>query len=375
MTAHCHRFVLAMIFLGLLLPLSMLAVGLVAQAQVSFDRRAMLQSIVDNVILPGQSAFSDASSHLAAAAENFVADPTQIQLAALQQAWRDASDAWEQIAIFNLDLRLTSYHNQIDKTPPNYEFIDAILAGQDEITESYVNGTGSTSRGLPAIEYLIFAPDATPAELVVSLDDPRRLDFLLALAQNITRKAGEVSDYWSPDGRNYAERFVSADHAGGELPGSINMLVNKMYVQLAADLQMWIGEPSGIATDGEARPELAESRRSGHSLQHIAQHLNGMQKVFNGGKGAADLGFDDYLDFLGASFDDRPLSDVINERFASAIDAIAAIELPLAAAVVEAPEDIAALYEAIRQLQIPLRADMQSHLSILITLSDRDGDQ
>lgn len=370
-----HRFVLAMIFLGLLLPLSMLAVGLVAQAQDSFDRRAMLRGIVDKVILPGQSAFNDASRHLADAAQDFANDPTLDKLAALQQAWRAASDAWEQIAIFNLDLRLTSYHNQIDKTPPNYEFIDALLQGEDAITESYVNGIGSTSRGLPAIEYLIFAPDSTPAAIVGSFEDARRLEFLLALAQNITRKAGEVSGYWAPDGRNYAERFVNADHTGGELQGSINMLVNKIYVQLATDLQMWIGEPSGIATDGEARPELVEARRSGHSLQHIAQRLIGMQNIFNGGASAGDLGFDDYLDFLGAKYDDQPLSDVINERFFTALDAIDAIELPLAAAVVEAPDVIAALYEAIRQLQIPLRADMQSHLSILITLSDRDGDQ
>ncbi len=375
MRAARQPFILVMIALGMLTPLSMLALGLAAQAQDSFDRRAMLQSIVDNVILPGQLAFNDASNQLASAAQDFLSEPTATALSILQQAWRSASDAWEQIAIFDLDLRLTSYHNQIDKTPPNYEFIDAVLQGADEITEPYVNGIGSTSKGLPAIEYLIFSIDSTPAEIIDSFADPRRRAFLLALAQNIARKASQITDYWSPDGRQYAARFIKADQSGGELQGSINMLVNKIFVMLATDLQMWIGEPSGIATDGEARPQLVEARRSGHSLRHIAQHLIAMQRIFNGGTAEEDLGFDDYLDFLGAMFDDRPLSAVINERFASAIASIEALELPLAAAVVEAPQDIAAIYENIRQLQIPLRADMKSHLSILITLSDRDGDQ
>lgn len=375
MRAARQPFILVMIALGMLTPLSMLALGLAAQAQDSFDRRAMLQSIVDNVILPGQLAFNDASNQLASAAQDFLSEPTATALSILQQAWRSASDAWEQIAIFDLDLRLTSYHNQIDKTPPNYEFIDALLQGADEITEPYVNGIGSTSKGLPAIEYLIFSIDSTPAEIIDSFADPRRRAFLLALAQNIARKASEITDYWSPDGRQYAARFIKADQSGGELQGSMNMLVNKIFVMLATDLQMWIGEPSGIATDGEARPQLVEARRSGHSLSHIAQHLIAMQRIFNGGPAEEDLGFDDYLDFLGAMFDDRPLSAVINERFASAIASIEALELPLAAAVVEAPQDIAAIYENIRQLQIPLRADMKSHLSILITLSDRDGDQ
>ena len=375
MRAARQPFILIMIAFGMLAPLSMLALGLAAQAQDSFDRRAMLQSIVDNVILPGQLAFNDASNQLASAAQDFVSEPTATALSTLQQAWRSASDAWEQIAIFDLDLRLTSYHNQIDKTPPNYEFIDALLQGADEITEPYVNGIGSTSKGLPAIEYLIFSIDSTPAEIIDSFADPRRRAFLLALAQNIVRKAGEITDYWSPDGRQYAARFIKADHAGGELQGSINMLVNKIFVMLATDLQMWIGEPAGIATDGEARPHLVEARRSGHSLRHIVQHLIAMQRIFNGGPAEEDLGFDDYLDFLDAEFDDRLLSAVINDRFTAAIASIEALELPLAAAVVEAPRDIAAVYENIRQLQIPLRADMKSHLSILITLSDRDGDQ
>ena len=374
MRANRH-FLLIWILFGTLAPLGMLAVGRVAKAQDSFDRRAMLGSIIDNVILPSQQAFREASRELVLAAEAFIADRSPDQLARAQGAWREASDAWERVAIFALDLRLTSYHNQIDKTPPNYDFIDDILAGEDDLSEAYVNGIGSTSKGLPALEYLIFSLDSTPAEIIGSFDDQRRRDFLLALARNIRRKADEIADYWSADGRDYAARFVKADQAGGELQGSINMLVNKIYVQLATDLQMWIGEPAGIATDGVARPELAEARRSGHSLRHIYHHLVGMQHIFNGGSSDGDLGFDDYLDFLGAEFDGRPLSEVINERFDTAIDAIDAIELPLSQAIIERPEAIAALYEDIRQLQILLRADMKSQLSILITLSDRDGDQ
>ncbi len=375
MPAIRRHFLVVMIALGMHASLSMLAVGIIAKAQGNFDRRAMLQSIVDNVILLGQQAFRAASIELASAAEDFLDDPTEDGLSKLQRAWRDASDAWEQIAILDLDLRLTSYHNQIDKRPPNYEFIDDILHGEDEITEAYVNGIGSTSKGLPAIEYLIFSFDSTSSEIVSRFEDERRRDFLLALAQNVARKAEEVSDYWSPEGRKYGERFVKADQAGGQLGGSINMLVNKIYVMLATDLQMWIGEPSGIASDGVARPELVEARRSGHSLQHIGNRLIGLRNIFNGGAAAEDLGFDDYLDFLGAEFDGQPLSDVIKARIQTCIDSIDAMELPLAAAIVEAPEAVAALYEDLRQLQIPLRADMKSHLSILITLSDRDGDQ
>ena len=375
MRASRQQFILVMIILGLLLPLSLLAVGLIAKAQDSFDRRAMLQSLVDNVILPGQATFTEASLTLSAAAEQFVREPDGDNLAALHNAWRETAEAWQEIAHFNMDLRLTSIHNQVYKPPANYDFIDDILNGDDEISEAFVDGIGSTSKGLDALEYLIFDPDKTPTEIVNAFADEGRRQFALALAQNIERKAGEIRDYWSPDGRKYADRFVKADQEGGAVQGTINMLANKIFISLQTDLEMWLGEPSGIALDGEPHPELVESPFGRHSLQHIAHRLIGLHRLFNGGTIENHLGFDDYLDFLGAEYDGGTLSDAINQRFAIALISIDAIDEPLALAVINAPDDIAALYEDLRQLQILLRADMKSHLSILITLSDRDGDQ
>jgi len=375
MRASRRHVILVMIILGALAPLSLFAVSHIANAQDSFDRRAMLGSIVNNVLQPGQEAFTKASRNLGAAAEHFAQSPDEDSLAALRKAWRAAANAWQAIALFNMDLRLTSIHNQVYKPPANYEFIDKILSGDEIISEAFVDGIGSTSKGLDALEYLIFDPAKTRGDIVDLFDDERRRQFTLALAQNIERKAGEIHDYWSPDGRKYVDRFVKADQAGGVLQGTINMLANKIFNTLQTDLEMWLGEPSGIALDGEPHSELVESPFARHSHSHLAHRLIGLQNVFNGGDDEDQLGFDDYLIFLGAEFDDRPLSQVINERFAAAIDSIDAIELPLAAAISETPEDIAALYENIRQLQILLRADMKSHLSILITLSDRDGDQ
>ena len=238
MRASRQQFILVMIILGLLLPLSLLAVGLIAKAQDSFDRRAMLQSLVDNVILPGQATFTEASLTLSAAAEQFVREPDGDNLAALHNAWRETAEAWQEIAHFNMDLRLTSIHNQVYKPPANYDFIDDILNGDDEISEAFVDGIGSTSKGLDALEYLIFDPDKTPTEIVNAFADEGRRQFALALAQNIERKAGEIRDYWSPDGRKYADRFVKADQEGGAVQGTINMLANKIFISLQTDLEM-----------------------------------------------------------------------------------------------------------------------------------------
>lgn len=346
-----------------------------AKAQGTFDRQAMLLSIVENVIVPGQAAFIAASEELQTAADEFAASPNAGNLAALQLAWRQASNVWQEIAIFAMDLWLTAMHNQISKPPANIKFIEDILQGDDEITEAYIHGVGSTSKGLPAIEYLIFSTDFTAEETAAMFADRRRRQYLLALAANLRRNANDLRRYWSESGRHYAKTFIQSDQEGGQLQGSINMLANRMFYHLEDNLQMRLGHPAGIALGSEPRPDLVESPRSGQSLQHIAHNLMGLQNTFNGGQLENSLGFDDYLDFLGAEFEGRPLSEVINARFQAAIQAIHSIEQPLHIAVVESPTEIASLYEAMRQLLILIRADMKSHLSILVTLSDRDGDQ
>lgn len=340
-----------------------------------FDRRALLTSMVENVIIPAQQAFIDVSAQLEADVATFADDPTIDNLMLVQASWRETSNAWEEIELYAFDLRLSATHNQVDKPPLNVEFVEDILNGDEEITGDYVEGIGSTSRGLPVIEYLIFDPTLSAEEIVATFDDARRLIFLVALSQNIHDKAEEIRLYWSEDGRNYAQTFIEQDQEGGVIRGTINMIANKMFLYIEEDLDMWIGEPSGIALGTDPQPDLVESLLSGQSLQHILHHLIGMKNLFNGGEADDMLGFDDYLNFLDAEFEDRPLSEVINERFDVAIASIEAVEQPLQVAVVENPEQVAEIYENIRQLMIPMRVDMGSQFNIVMTLSDRDGDQ
>ena len=346
-----------------------------AVAAADFDRRAMLQSIVDHVIAPGQAAFIDAADNLLAATGAFLDDPEVANLEAMQAAWRNASDAWHEIAMFSLDLRITAIHNRINKPPLNKDFVADILEGAAIIDAAAVENMGSTARGMPAIAYLIFAPNESAAAIVESLANERRRDYLLALSVNLADKARELRDHWSPEGRDYGARFVNADQAAGKIQGSINMLANKLFEHMDINLQMRLGEPSGIALGEGPRPDLVESPRSQHSLAHIKHSLLGLKALFTGGVDGAAIGFDDYLDFVGAEAESGSLSDLIKARFHAALDAIDAIDLPLSRAVVEDPDTVAAAYEALRQLVIPLRADMKSQLSILITFSDRDGDQ
>jgi uncharacterized protein len=361
--------VLSFVSLMLILGLSQVAtIG----AQDSFDRHAMLQSLVDNVILPGYQNFVDASTELETSLTSLSTDPSLENLELAQSAWRNASNTWEEISFMSINIDLMALHNQVDKRPINEILMLRRIEATELMDVDFVTSLGSNQKGLPAIEYFLFDPSLSNEALLQALqDNEAALPFILALSQSLHLTAQNLYNYWSPEGQNFAGSFVAADQEGGDAQSSINILVNELFSVFTNILDMGLGRPAGLVAESELRPDLDYAARSGQSLNAIEHKLIGLQRLFNG---AEQIGFDDYLNFLGSEYSGRPLSEEINARFDAAIAAIQAIELPLYQAVVDEHEAVVAAYVAVQTLYVPIRVDLSSHLSILVTFSDQDGD-
>lgn len=332
-----------------------------AQAQ-PFDRRQMLETLTMQVILPYHQALYDQSQALDQAAHAYQADPTPENLAVLQQAWKDASLAWERCEWLDFG-RLMIYHTPIERVPTKIEALDEALAGSDTLNADFVAGSGSNLKGLPALEYLIFAPD-------VDLTDPRRIDYIVGMTETLVEDTKTLYDAWSPDGDNYAETFINADGAGTVVRESLSMLNNQMVAELEKILQNKLGKPLGIFyEDGLPRPELVETPYSGESVAHIRANLESLQAMFT-----QDWTLRAYLTYLGAMYEENLLGDVIMAQFEASYAALDAIQLPLEVAVVEDPASVQAAYDAIHQLMVLIRVDMAGQLGVTITFNDNDGD-
>ena len=110
-------------------------------------------------------------------------------------------------------------HNQIAKPPADSEFIDDVLARQlTGLDNDFIEAIGSPAKGLPAIEYLIFAPDGdNDAALARLTSNPSRMEYLVSATQNLHNKAQEVQAYWLAEGNDYANNFINADGEGRRL--------------------------------------------------------------------------------------------------------------------------------------------------------------
>ena len=224
----------------------------IAACSPGFDRSAMMTDITETVILENHAKFVDASAALLGAAEALSASPTEDNLSSVQAAWRGASIAWMGCSPFEFDVvKDALIHNRIDNRPARDKFIEEKVAGNETLDAELLAGVGSSSQGLSAIEYLIFSDGI--------LDDPRRMEYVVASAEVVHENGVALHKIWSADGGNYARLFIDGDFDGGNTQGSMNMLFNQLLEQIEMITWDRLGKPMGKRTGGEIRTDLVEA--------------------------------------------------------------------------------------------------------------------
>ena len=337
---------------------------------LGFDREAMLTSVVDTVIIPSHSALSAEAATLDQLAQRFVAEPSVEALETLRSQWLATDLAWKRVELFELP-GLLLVHNAIERRPARVSFIEDAIQGPDEsalqeIDADFVESLGSTSKGLSALEYLIFPSEAHERPVLDSFTDPTRGAYLTALTGNLARKVGELEAFWLPEGENYAEVFRENDSEGADLQGSVSLLANEMIELNEIVLRTRLGMPMGQTTDGVPQPRDVESYLSGASVQMMAANMESLRDTF-------DAGLDDYLDYLQRS-GEEPLSSAIHDQFQVVLSSLGVLEQPLQTAITESPLDVRTVYDAMQGLLVLLKTDMAGILGITVTFSDSDGD-
>lgn len=362
------RFIFSLLVILFLVLGGVQLIQLPAQAQ-GFDRRAMLEGLVSETILPLHQVLAEKAEILEATGLVFQADPTDETFTAFQEAWHETSIAFEHVQVYRFQ-RVMPYMTQIDSNPPNIPFIEGYIEIEPigTIDTVFVQNLGSSSKGLPALEYFIFADDA----LTQLTESQNRLDYTVGLAVDVKRVADELVIEWTPDTGGFADRFIDADGEVSSVRSSVSMLSNEMIAELEDIARFWLGGPLGFRDGGEPQPDLVEAPFSDASVEKLVANVEGFQMAFNGLGDAPSLA--DYLDFLGAEYNGMPMSEAINIQAETVIAALEAIEQPLQIAVSEDTETVQIAYhEAVTLLQL-IKTDMANQLGITVTFSDNDGD-
>lgn len=330
--------------------------------EASFDRSEMLTSIANHVVSPTLTSFEQAVFTLDSLVKQVNGGDTVTIIDAIKTQWEVSINIWKKWEIYNIgDIKTTYITNKIDKWPINESFISDFITNNDSITEPFIDGKGSTSKGLHALEYLLYQP-GTSDDVKVACQDSVYFQYIAGVAANLVTLAGTLQTEWS----NYKGTFIS--ETGNTSSGTINLLLNEQVSILEEILNAKLGKPLGNDNGGTSVPTQVESYYAQTSFSHIEANLKGLEASFTGEN---ELGINSLLNFLNGNSE---FTASVLTQFETCYTALSVISSPLSEAVDTQTIEVQTLFNEIKSLLVMFKVDMANQLGVTITFNDNDGD-
>ncbi len=356
-----------------------LGIGCSTPVEDDTQQRAVIRDLANNVMYPLQKELAAEAADVKTTLAAFCAAPTEANLKAAQDAWRTARLPWKRAEMFRFgpveDARIGS---AIDFWPVRPDTIEAaITAAPEPVTAAHIATLGTSSKGLPAIEYLIFDPVGGNAAILTSIGGMdaiavKRCGYAAALGEAFANDAAALESAWSPTGGGFVNEVANAGAGSSTFTSgqnAVGVVVNLLNASLQATNENKITAPLGTNT-GSPDPLLVESRLSDASIDDLLENMHGVDDVYEGhhadkmGKGLSVL----------VSARSPAIDAAVKAALVDAQAKISAIPAPLRTAITANPESVTAAHAAIRNLRIRLSTDVASVLGVSILLNDSDAD-
>tara|TARA_Y100000991_G_scaffold208999_1_gene188618 strand:+ start:957 stop:2144 length:1188 start_codon:yes stop_codon:yes gene_type:complete len=346
-----------------------------------YDKLSLLTNLADNYIIPSLDAYKSKIITLNNHVDSFIENPNISNLTLLRTNWEDALLNWQDIGFLDFGpseyilLRKQTNTFPIDTTELNNSIT---LANWNlEYASSY------DSKGLQALDYLLFKPGHTESELISYFqNNTNAKNYLKAVTEDLNQNINYVTNQWV----SYREDFINdfevtqSNFSTNSQGSSISNIINALCLHYEFYIRRGkVGLPLGVFNGFSQLelPELVECYYSGKSTQNLVRSINSLRKYVTGSSYLNNdngLGLDDYMDFVNAEQSTQQLSKVIDNQFLTILGELNNINGPLSEEIINNKSQITQTYQELQQLVPYIKVDMTSALGVLITYQDNDGD-
>jgi predicted lipoprotein len=322
------------------------------------NRVEVLRNLSTRVVAPTYVTLDRTTARLADATAALCAAPDPGHLQAAQRAWDDAWQAWNRTRAFRFG-PMTDDRTGSDITfMVDSEKIDNVLSSSDPTapvpTTETLRFAGSDTRGLQAVQYLLFDRDATETRACAYAASAAALT---AEAAHTTRLAWtDGADGDAPFGRQLAVPGTGKYDNG---QAAVEDLVNGLAMALTEATRE---NAAAETTPADERESVGE--HGGTRLHDFFWSIRA--SYFGTPRGTDGAGIDDLVAAVSPTADER-VRDLI-ERSSAAVDA-----LPASLADASKPE-LRTAYRLVRNAGTIVRAEVASELGVTLSLGDADGD-
>jgi predicted lipoprotein len=339
-----------------------------------FDRTDLLTDMADHVIVPQFTKAQADVRALSATIATFTATVNAENLEAARAKWITAHTSFQYVNSFNFGPGGAEGAQRTMVEEVGVFPVDATVIEEKISTNTFaMTDAKRATRGLLAVEYLLFGPNADPDQVVLSYASQNRREYLKAVADHLQTHIDAIAEVWKG---SYRTAFVSNN--GTDVGSSTSLLYNEFVKSYEILKNYKLGLPLGaLAGQKNREPEQVEAYYSGYSLQFIKAHYQSAVNIWNGtaADGTDYTGFKEYLQQVANG---PELIATTEQQLAVIQTALNAIpETPALSAQIASDDAVAkvtALHDALQQSTRYFKADMSSRLGIAITYSSGDGD-
>ncbi|WP_183560181.1 imelysin family protein [Mucilaginibacter sp. SP1R1] len=319
-----------------------------AEAQVITD-------FVNVVANPNYIDIQTNASKLNDAVKTLVATPTQANLLATRQAWKDTRAAWESCEGFLFGpVEDNSYDPTMDDWPVNKVDLDALIASNNPLSVSDITTLETTLKGFHAIEYIIFGVGSTKKAADITA---REKVYLTSLTESLYNTTTDLRNSWDPKSGNFSNDVLTAGKG------------SKTYATRQAFFTVLVGSMTAICEEvGTGKMQdpyaardstLDESSFSHNSTTDFKNNITGVLNVYlckyNGVSGSTSLST--LVAAKNAALDNK-----IKTQINTAIASFSTITLTYEKAIYDQRAQILATQAAIATLQTTLNVDLQAFI-------------
>jgi predicted lipoprotein len=368
--------------LGALALVQPLACG-TAQAPDGPDLGAVLEDVGPEVVEPALAEFESRAGDLERAVADWAAgggvDSTERERA--RAAFGQAMMSWQRLEVMQVgplgsSLEVAGGEGRRDLmyawpgVNPCRVDQEIVLAAWDNV--DFFDSRLPNAQGLGALEHLLWSegPDnVCPSQVEINSAGTwaalgegevqrRRAAFGEALAHRLVVRAQEARAVW-------ATRFSAAVASAGDgapygsQVEAIQAIYDALFYLEIQTKDQKLARPLGLRDCTTPCPDEVELRDSGLGAVAIRANLEGFRALFSGGSGN---GLDDLLREVGHP----EVAETVFADLEAAILAAEAVDGPLDRAIVERPEQVRALHDALRVITTDLKGDVATLLLLQI---------
>lgn len=370
------------------------------KGNTTFDEKALLKNLVDNVITPTFVEFSVQTSGAVEKITTYCAleqQLTDFQTSQNQRdtAYIDATNAWKSMAVVWQQAELMKLgpllENEGQLRNVIYAWPSKSICGIDQDVAYFEDGVinldankpynikdrTANRRGLVSLEHLLFsdnlahscslANDAI-ADWNVRPEQERkvaRCQFAVEVAKDLDDNAKQLVTVWTAE-NGYANALKTAGEEGSIFTSphaAVNAISDALFYLTEEVKDQKLATPLGLFTNScglDICPQDVESVIANHSLENIKANLAAFEKLFLGQGNENGLGFDDFLDEENGS----DIKQLMLDGLAEANLAADAIEGDLQTALQQETDKVTDTHTKVKAVTDQLKHDFINKLAL-----------